>query len=210
MKTMILIALMFLPIAATSQSDMAALPTAPKPVSVSFAASDLAPSSDTPSLPAQPEAQQTPSDTGLSITRADAERLALKNNPHITADRLLALAAGQVTRQTRSAELPQIGAAITAAKAEDGARIGAGSLTDSRLYTHAGAGGTLSQLITDFGHTQDLVASSKLQQKAQDKTALATEQDVLLATDEAFYRLLDAQSLLQVAKATVEARDNVR
>jgi outer membrane protein len=55
-----------------------------------------------------------------------------------------------------------------------------------------------------------LVASNKLQQKAQDRTAVATEQDVLLATDEAFYRLLDAQSLLQVAKATVASRNNVR
>ena len=38
----------------------------------------------------------------ISITRTDAERLALKNNPRITASHLLALAAGQVTRETRS------------------------------------------------------------------------------------------------------------
>jgi outer membrane protein len=120
------------------------------------------------------------------------------------------MAAGQVTRETRSGELPQIFAAITAAKAEDGSRIGAGELTDSRLYTHVGTGGSLSQLITDFGHTHDLVATSKLQQKAQDQTALATEQDVLLATDQAFYSLLDAQSLLDVAKATVAARGDVQ
>jgi outer membrane protein len=146
----------------------------------------------------------------ISITRTDAERLALKNNPRITASHLLALAAGQVTRETRSRELPQISAAITADKAEDGSRIGAGELTDSRLYTHAGTGGSLSQLITDFGHTRDLVATNKLQQKAQDQTALATEQDVLLATDQAFYRLLNAQSLLGVAKATVAARGDVQ
>jgi len=115
-----------------------------------------------------------------------------------------------VTRETRSGELPQISAAITADKAEDGSRIGAGALTDSRLYTHAGTGGSLSQLITDFGHTRDLVATNKLQQKAQDQTALATEQDVLLATDQAFYRLLNAQSLLDVAKATVAARGDVQ
>ena len=144
------------------------------------------------------------------MTRTEAEQLALRNNPRITASHLLALAAGQVTRATRSGELPQIAAAITAEKAEDGSRIGAGSLTDSRLYTHAGTGGTLSQLITDFGHTRELVATNKLQQKAQDQTALATEQDVLLATDEAFYRLLDAQALLNVAKATVAARGDVQ
>ena len=61
------------------------------------------------------------------ISRADAEREAIQHNPRITASRLLALAAGQVTRETRSAELPQIFGAITAEKAEDGSRIGAGA-----------------------------------------------------------------------------------
>jgi outer membrane protein len=151
-----------------------------------------------------------PATATTTITRADAERIALQNNPRITASHLLALAAGQVTRETRAGELPQISAAITAAKAEDGSRIGAGELTDSRLYTHAGTGGSLSQLITDFGRTHDLIATSKLRQKAQDQTALATQQDVLLATDQAFYRLLNAQSLLDVTKATVAARGEVQ
>ncbi|MBB6143907.1 outer membrane protein [Silvibacterium bohemicum] len=148
--------------------------------------------------------------SAVRISRADAEREAIQKNPRITASRLVALAAGQVTRETRSAELPQITAAITAEKAEDGSRIGAGELTDSRLYTHAGTGGGLSQLITDFGHTSNLVASNRLQQKAQDEAALATQQDVLLATDQAFYRLLNAQSLLNVASATVQARQEVQ
>ena len=163
---------------------------------------------------ASSQAQQTPlldlNNPGTPITRSEAETLALKNNPRITASNLLALAAGQVTRQTRSNDLPQIYGQVTAEKAEDGSRIGAGSLTDSRLYTHAGAGGTLSQLITDFGHTRDLVATNKLQQKAQNKTTIATQQDVLMAADAAFYRLLNAQSLLQVAKVTVAARSNVQ
>jgi outer membrane protein len=170
-------------------------------------------SGSSPAQATPPNRQQPlidPATATLSITRSDAERLALKNNPRITASHLLALAAGQVTRETRSGELPQISGAITAEKAEDGSRISSGALTDSRLYSHAGTGGSLSQLITDFGHTRDLVATSKLQQKAQDQTALATEQDVLLATDQAFYRLLDAQSLLDVAKATVAARGDVQ
>ncbi len=151
-----------------------------------------------------------PRNPGTPITLSEAETLALNNNPRITASNLLALAAGQITRQTRSNELPQIYGQVTAEKAEDASRIGAGSLTDSRLYTHAGTGGTFSQLITDFGHTRDLVATNKLQQKAQNKTTIATQQDVLMATDAAFYRLLNAQSLLQVAKATVAARNDVQ
>jgi outer membrane protein len=169
----------------------------------------MAPVPQAPSAPAQasplePDGQATP------ITRVDAERMALKNNPRITASHLLALAADQVTRETRSNELPQINGNITAVKAEDGSRIGSGELNSSRLYTHAGAGGTLSQLLTDFGHTRNLVANSRLQAKAQQQNALATEQDVLIATDQAFYRLLDAQSLLDVATATVKARSDVQ
>ena len=201
-------------LSALAQSNHADLPAAPLPSSPSFNLALAYPNPGLSQSQAAPVNQEQPlidpTTAAISITRTDAERLALKNNPRITASRLLALAAGQVTRETRSGELPQISAAITAEKAEDGARIGAGALTDSRIYTHAGTGGSLSQLITDFGHTRDLVASNKLQQKAQDQTALATEQDVLLATDQAFYRLLNAQSLLNVAKATVAARGDVQ
>jgi outer membrane protein len=214
MRSWLLSLLFTAPLSALAQSSTADLPAAPLPSSASLAlATAIAiPGISEPQVAPQNQQQPLidPASATIPITRTDAERLALKNNPRITASRLLALAAGQVTRQTRSGELPQISAAITAEKAEDGSRIGAGELTDSRLYTHAGTGGSLSQLITDFGHTRNLVATNKLQQKAQDQTALATEQDVLLATDQAFYRLLNAQSLLDVAKATVAARGDVQ
>src|SRR6202789_152331 len=218
MRSWLLSLLLAAPLSALAQSgtqrSAADLPAAPLPSPVSLTLATVDANSGSSQSQAAPLNQQqpliNPATATLSITRTDAERLALKNNPRITASHLLALAAGQVTRETRSGELPQISGAITAAKAEDGSRIGSGALTDSRLYTHAGTGGSLSQLITDFGHTRDLVATSKLQQKAQDQTALATEQDVLLATDQAFYRLLDAQSLLDVAKATVAARGDVQ
>jgi len=214
MKGLTLIFILALPISAFAQQNGTILPSAPQPASqmALLARVTQAPAHSPPSGGSanQQAPLVDPGTPATPITRSDAEQMALKNNPRITASHLLALAAGQVTRQTRSGELPQIYGAATAEKAEDGVRIGAGSLTDSRLYTHAGAGGTLSQLITDFGHTRDLVATNKLQQKAQDRTTIATEQDVLIAADEAFYRLLDAQSLLNVAKATVAARGDVQ
>ncbi len=217
MKISLLLLIFAASLPTSAQTAANNLPTAPLPPSTAtgIATADLmagqAQSQSATPDPYQPLIHSGHSDaTTIPITRTEAERLALKNNPRITANRLLALAAGQVTRETRSAELPQISGAITAEKAEDATRIGAGALTDSRLYTHAGTGGSLSQLITDFGHTRDLVASNKLQQKAQDQTALASEQDVLLATDQAFYRLLDAQALLNVARATVAARGDVQ
>jgi outer membrane protein len=214
MKICLLFLIFAAPLPMFAQASTNDLPAAPLPPSTSLRHATTDPLAVQAQSQAEPPSRQlpliNPATAATAITRTEAERLALRNNPRITANRLLALAAGQVTRETRSAELPQISGAITAEKAEDATRIGAGALTDSRLYTHAGTGGSLSQLITDFGHTRDLVASNKLQQKAQDQTALATEQDVLLATDEAFYRLLNAQALLDVAKATVAARGDVQ
>ena len=145
----------------------------------------------------------------MRLTRAQAEQLALKNNPRISVGRLLALAQHQVYRETRAAELPNFNGAITAVDANEGSRIGAGALNAPRLLEHAGAGVTLSQLLTDFGRTVNLVSYSKLLEKAQNATALATTEDIVLATDQAFYNALEAQALLKVALQTVTTRQSV-
>ena len=146
----------------------------------------------------------------VRLTRTDAEQLALKNNPRISVGRLLALAQHQVYRASRAAELPNFNGAITAVDANEGSRIGAGALNAPRLLEHAGAGVTLSQLITDFGRTPNLVSSSKLLEKAQNANALATTEDIVLATDQAFYNALQAQALLKVAQQTVTTRGSVQ
>jgi outer membrane protein len=140
------------------------------------------------------------------LTQADAETLAIKNNPRVSVAHLLALAQHQVVRETRSAELPTGIASITAEEAENASRISAGSLTASRLFEHAGAGGGFTQLITDFGRTSNLVASSKLQEKAQNANALASTEDIVLAADQAFFNALQAQALLRVAEQNVSTR----
>ena len=153
-------------------------------------------------------APQSPSGA-LPLTRAEAEQFAIKNNPQISVGRLLALAQHQIYRETRAAELPTFNGAITAVDANEGSRIGAGSLTASRVLEHAGAGVTLTQLITDFGRTFNLVSSSKLLEKAQKANALATTEDIILATDQAFYNALQAVALLRVAQQTVTTRQKV-
>ena len=149
-------------------------------------------------------------DGAQRLTRVDAEQMAVKNNPQITAARLLALAQHQVYRETRSAELPTATAAVTAVDAEDASRVSAGSLTASRLFEHAGAGGGFSQLLTDFGKTQNLVASSRLQEKAQNENAVATQYDIELAADQAFFNALEAQQTLKVAEQNVSTRQTLQ
>src|SRR5208283_379791 len=62
------------------------------------------------------------------------------------------------------------------------------------------------QLITDFGRTPNLVSSSVFQAKAEDQNARATEQQIVLAVDQAFYNTLETKALLNVAEDTVKAR----
>lgn len=143
------------------------------------------------------------------LTRSHAEQMAIKSNPQVTVARLLALAQHQIYRETRSAELPTAAAAVTAVEAQEGTRISAGSLTSSRLFEHAGAGGGFSQLVTDFGKTRNLVASSLLQEKAQKANAIATQYDIELATDQAFYGALEAQQTLKVAQQNVTTRQTL-
>ncbi len=145
-----------------------------------------------------------------TLTRSEAEQMAIKNNPRVSVGRLIALAQHQVVRETRAAELPTFNTSITAEDAEDASRISAGSLTASRLFEHAGAGGGFTQLITDFGRTRNLVASAKLQEKAQNANALATTEDIVLATDQAFYNALQAQALLKVAEQNVDTRQTTQ
>ena len=145
----------------------------------------------------------------MQLTRTQAEQLAIKNNPRISVGRLIALAQHQIYRESRSAELPTFYGVITAADAQEGSRVSAGPLNAPRLLTHAGGGVTLTQLVTDFGRTYNLVASARLAEKAQNANALATTDDIVLATDQAFYNALQAQALLQVAQQTVTTRQQV-
>jgi outer membrane protein len=145
-------------------------------------------------------------EAAATLTRAQAEEMALRNNPRITVSHLLALAQHQVVRESRSAELPTLTGSLTAEAANNGSRVASGSLSDSRLFQHAGGGVTASQLITDFGRTGNLVASAKLQERAQNANEIASKEDIVLATDEAFYNALQAQALLRVAQQTVSTR----
>ena len=196
----------YVPLAAQTATDNQPLPNAP-PVQLMAALQQGAalPAGGAGQSPAR-TADAQPVDSNPRLTRADAEQMAIKNNPRVSVAHLLALAQHQVVRETRSAELPTANASLTAVDAEDASRISAGSLTASRLFEHAGAGGGFTQLLTDFGKTGNLVASSKLQEKAQNADALATTEDIIIAADQAFYDALQAQALLSVAQQNVDTR----
>jgi outer membrane protein len=141
-----------------------------------------------------------------ALTVAEAEAIALKNNPSINIAQLTALAQGQMTREARAAYMPTLNGMFTGAQAEDGSRLTAGALNNPVLYTRAAFGVTLNQMLTDFGRTRALVASASLQTKAAESTLAATRQDIIFAVDTAFYRALGAQTLIAVAQQDVRTR----
>ncbi|MGA3010798.1 MAG: TolC family protein [Terracidiphilus sp.] len=191
----LLFAVMYCAPLATAAQQTAVLPSAP------LATVDAQMQADSQAAPGN-RIEET-------LTRQQAEQLALKNNPRISVAALIALAQKQVVRETRSAEFPNLSGNGTAVAAVEASRIGAGELSASRLLNHVGAGLQLSQLITDFGRTPNLVAGSSLQARAAEQSAEATREDIVLAADLAFYNALEAQATLQVAISTVDQRKSV-
>jgi outer membrane protein len=147
--------------------------------------------------------------SGTPLTLPQAEALALRNNPQITIGKLRALQAQQYVRETRSALLPTAFLSLTGVDSQSGSRIAAGGLNNPILFSRAAAGATVSQLVTDFGRTTDLLSSSEFQAKAEDKNAAATTADITLAVDQAFYNSLETRELVKVAQQTVDARQTL-
>lgn len=162
--------------------------------------------------PDSPAPSQTPgqaSPAGSPLTLAQAEAIAIKNNPQITVGRLRALAAQQYVRESRSAFMPNANLSLTAVDANPGSRLTAGFLNNPILFPRAAGGASVNQLVTDFGRTSNLLSSSEFSAKAEDQNAAATRADILLAVDQAFYNSLDTQALVRVAQETVQARQTL-
>ena len=142
----------------------------------------------------------------LSLTLAQAEDLAMKNNPQLAAATLVATASSQVPTEYRSVYFPTLFASAAGVDAENGTRLAGWGLTNPVVYDHVAAGITLNQMVTDFGRTGDLVAMARLRAGAQSEAAKQTRADILLATGQAYFGVLRAQAVLQVARQTVEER----
>ena len=147
--------------------------------------------------------------TPVPLTLKDAEALALKNHPQVQAAQHEVAAQGQRVVETRSAYYPALTGEVTGSQGNIGSRVGAGYLSDSRLFNRFGDGIEINQLITDSGRTPNLVAQSRLLQGAADQTYQATRYDVLTAVNQAYFELLRATATVKVAQETIAARQLV-
>ena len=89
------------------------------------------------------------------------------------------------------------------------AALAAGGLNNPVVYDRVGSGLSMSQLITDFGRTSNLVAWPDCGRQAQDQVTETTRAQILLETSRAYFALLRAQAVMKVAEQTVRARQLV-
>jgi outer membrane protein len=143
------------------------------------------------------------------LTLAQAEEIAIQNHPQLKQSRLIAVAAGEVTTQLRAAYYPTVTGNFTGVEAESNSRITAGSLNNPIIYDRYANGLEVSQLVTDFGRTHNLVASANLQARAAQAGVQVSLEDVLLGVDSAYFAVLRAQAVLKVAQQTADERQVV-
>ncbi len=160
-----------------------------------------------PTTPVANSTKQSSASPAKQVTITQAEAIALQNNPQITVGKLIALQAHESVRETRSAYYPTVELNVTGVTSDPGSRIAAGALTNPTVYPRAAGGAQVSQLVTDFGRTPNLVSSAEYQAKAQEQNAVATKQQIILAVDQAFYNVLETKALQHVAEETLKTRE---
>jgi len=143
----------------------------------------------------------------IALNLLNAEKMALQNHPQIASATYRALAAQEVIKETRAGIFPDVNLYADAVGAEnEDARILAGGLNNPSVFNRLAGGLAVSQLITDFGRTANLTASSKFQAQAEKQNANATREQVLLQVNVSYFGTLGAQAVLRVAQQTVDTR----
>lgn len=141
------------------------------------------------------------------LTLDEAQTIALRQHPQLAAAQYRALAAEQVAKQARAGYFPQANLYLNAvgANSED-TRILAGGLNNPSVMDRVAGGLGVTQLITDFGRTANLSASSKLSAQAEHQRMAMTREQVLLDVDANYFGALQAQAVLLVAQQTMDTR----
>ncbi len=144
---------------------------------------------------------------GEVLTLAAARERALKTHPRITVAQLRAMVADEAVTESRAGFFPSLALnATTVAAGEQITRISAGSLSNSQIYDHTGIGATLSMVVTDFGRTANLADAARKRARAAGADMLATQAQLLLEVDAAYFGALKAKAVQAVAAKTLSAR----
>jgi outer membrane protein len=141
-----------------------------------------------------------------TLTLAQAESIAVANQPRLLAAQLRTRAAVQRVREARSRLFPTIAFNATGvAVADTGTSIAAGALTTSSISGRFAYGGNLVQLVTDFGRTSALVGAERSLADVQKDMTTLTAAQIRLSVRSAYFQVMVAEAVLNAAR---EARGN--
>ncbi len=143
------------------------------------------------------------------LTLEQAQSIAIKNYPQITAAEAKTKIAKEHLSISRSKYLPQVDGNATRVTSRNNNSLSAleNNLGSPSAINRGSLGTGVTQLITDFGHTTDLIESSKLELQATKSRSKLTYELVLLNVTCAYYNALRAEALLQVAKSTLKTEN---
>jgi outer membrane protein len=144
--------------------------------------------------------------TPAALSLAEAQQVALRNHPRIASAELVAQASGFAVKQVRSAYFPTLSGNVTGVGSQHNSVLSAGAVTTSSIYSRQASGVVANQLLTDFGRTSSLEQSAKLRNASQSENITTTRAQVLVEVDQAYYRALASESILKVARATLDVR----
>lgn len=143
------------------------------------------------------------------LTLGEAQQTAIRNHPRISAARSVVETVSQQVGEARSVYYPSLSAALTGAGALPNSRIAAGAINNPIIYNRYSDGLVLSQLVTDFGRTSNLVASTRLHAQSAAQGVELVREDILFRVTQAYFGVLRHQAVLRVAQDTVKERQVV-
>jgi outer membrane protein TolC len=141
------------------------------------------------------------------LTLAEAERIALENHPDIKASVFDELAATEAVSVAMAGYKPQAYGEAVQAFAPGGTRVAAyNAITDPTVVQRTALGVGITQYISDFGRTGDLVQAAEFDARTQMAAADRSRDLVILAVTQAYFDVLRANALLTVANETSAER----
>ena len=169
-------------------------------------------------------AQESEPPLPVKLDLVQAESIALRYAPKIGGAYFQTEASKQRIIETRSALFPQITGIVSAVGTGndisdtfggnhvkgDNTILGAtGGLNTSTVSSRESNGIVISQLITDFGRTSNLISAARYKSLSEQQKERLARAQVLFEVDHAYFKVLGGQALLRVAKETVSNRQLV-
>ncbi|MBI3757861.1 MAG: TolC family protein [Deltaproteobacteria bacterium] len=162
---------------------------------------------------------QEVSEQAPPLTLSEAIDAALRNHPTIRMGRATIEAAQQRVQQQAAGYLPQGRYTYTYSRQErpitaavGGVQVGGGPTlrSSSQLFNFNSMNVSLNQVLFDFGRILNSIQSASATVDASAADLETTKQTVIFNTKQAYYSLLSAQRLFQVAEETVRRNQKHR